>query len=76
MKNYFSLFLLIPLLIACSQSEESDPVESASAISLPSHLKSRVSQDNEFAFDLLKNTIKNNANEDNVFISRSCKIHC
>ncbi|OJU53812.1 MAG: hypothetical protein BGN96_09000 [Bacteroidales bacterium 45-6] len=69
MKNYFSLFLLIPLLIACSQSEESDPVESASAISLPSHLKSRVSQDNEFAFDLLKNTIKNNANEDNVFIS-------
>jgi serine protease inhibitor len=69
MKNYFSLFLLIPLLIACSQSDESDPVVPATAISLPSTLKSRVSQDNEFAFDLLKNTIKNNANEDNVFIS-------
>jgi serpin B len=69
MKNHFSLFLVIPLLVACSQSDSPEPTAPATAIVLPSNLKSRIAQDNEFAFDLLKSTINNNVNEDNVFIS-------
>lgn len=69
MKRKLSLLLIAPLLAACSQSDSPEPAAPAAAISLPSHLKSHVAQDNEFAFELLKNTIQENTSEDNIFIS-------
>jgi len=50
-----------------------DPVipvpEDAKLIVLRAGLEKRVAQDNAFAFDLLNNTIKENADEANVFVS-------
>lgn len=62
------LFFLIPA--ACSEDDREDPAQLAEAkpIVLKSEYLNKTSQDNNFAFDLLKTTI-NNDQEPNVFIS-------
>lgn len=66
------LFLIVVLLMAISCTNQNDPITAiptdAKPIALKAGMEKRISQDNEFAFDLLKKT---NAGFDqaNVFVS-------
>lgn len=63
--------LVFIVLVTLSCTTQNAPIiipEDAQPIALRSGLEKRVSQDNEFAFDLLKKTIEN-TDESNVFIS-------
>ena len=64
--------ILIVILVTAGCSAQNDPIikvpADAKPIQLSANLEKRVSQDNEFAFDLLKNTIASSG-ETNVFVS-------
>jgi len=71
MKRIIHLLCII-LLTACSSNNQNDPAipvpANAKAIVLKTGMETRVNQDNEFAFDLLKKTITSSG-ETNVFVS-------
>lgn len=67
MKNILSLLLLASLLISCD-SKTNLPAPDAKPIQLSDIQKVRVTQDNDFAFDLMKQTLAN-TDSSNVFIS-------
>lgn len=71
MKRIMYFFVAAILFAGCDTLI--DPVipvpEDAKPIVLRAGLEKRVAQDNAFAFDLLNNTIKENADEANVFVS-------
>ena len=70
MKKYILFLLIIGLLVGCKSANEPTLENEAKPIKLSSVQKARVGQDNDFAFDLLRNTIiKTKATEPNVFIS-------
>ena len=71
MKHILSFLIMSLLLWSCDPVEDSIiPVpEDAKPIVLRVGLEKRVAQDNAFAFDLLNNTLKENADEANVFVS-------
>ncbi len=64
------IFLLFALSVVAVSCDSNDPllIEDAKPIVLKASQQQRVSEDNEFAFDLLKKTIQN-SDESNVFIS-------
>ncbi len=69
MKKLIILLFIASTVLSCTT--QNAPIiigEDAQPIILSATQEKRVSQDNEFAFDLLKNTIKN-SDESNVFIS-------
>lgn len=70
MKKIIQVILITLLVLSCTV--QNDPIyqipKDAVPITLNSEQQKRVSQDNEFAFDLLKNTIASSG-ETNVFIS-------
>jgi serpin B len=70
MKKFIQLTLIILLTVSCNT--QNDPIikvpVDAKPIILNAGMEKRVSQDNAFAFDLLKNTITSSG-ETNVFIS-------
>jgi len=69
MKKIFQLLLLSFIITACSNQNDAIQVPvDAKPIGLSIAMEKRVSQDNEFAFDLLKKTIVNSG-ETNVFVS-------
>jgi len=70
MKKFFFFILITSFFcVACDEVNVIVPVKhSTGPIMLSQKLQKRVSQDNEFALDLLKNTIKV-SDESNVFIS-------
>ena len=67
MKNLLLLFIALTLFAGCNNNEP-DQGKEPGTINLTSAQKQRVVQDNDFSFDLLKETIKN-SDESNVFIS-------
>lgn len=67
MKNILLLFIALTLFAGCNNNEP-DQGKEPGTINLTSSQKQRVVQDNDFSFDLLKETIKN-SDESNVFIS-------
>lgn len=71
MKRIMYFFIAAILFAGCDAIV--DPVipvpEDAKPIALRAGLEKRVAQDNAFAFDLLNNTIRENAGEANVFVS-------
>jgi len=69
MKTFNFIIILVFLLAGCTNNNEPLPIpEDAKAIQLQSGLEKRISQDNEFAFDIFKRTIAESG-ETNVFIS-------
>ena len=70
MKMLFKLLLIVLLIPACTG--QNDPIyqipKDATSITLSAAQQKRVSQDNTFAFDLLRNTIASSG-ETNVFVS-------
>ena len=70
MKMLFKLSLIVLLIPACTG--QNDPIyqipKDATPIALSAAQQKRVSQDNSFAFDLLKNTIAS-SDQTNVFVS-------
>ncbi len=71
MKNHLLLLLIIGMVVSCKSANE-QPVlgNEAKPITLSAVQKNRVGQDNDFAFDLLRNTIaQTKATYPNVFIS-------
>ncbi|HET7733139.1 MAG TPA: serpin family protein [Paludibacter sp.] len=69
MKKLFQLFAIILFAAGCSGQNDPLPVpEDAKPIVLRVGLEKRVTQDNEFAFDLFKKTIETSG-ETNVFVS-------
>ena len=69
MKKIFQLLLLSFIITACSNQNDAIQVPvDAKPIGLSIAMEKRVSQDNEFAFDLLKKTIVSSG-ETNVFVS-------
>ena len=70
MKKYIQLIAILALMVSCTT--QNDPIiktpKDAEPIALKVGMEKRVSQDNEFAFDLLKKTIASSG-ETNVFIS-------
>ena len=66
------LFLIVVLLMAISCTNQNDPIAAiptdAKPIVLKAGMEKRISQDNEFAFDLLKKTIAG-FDQSNVFVS-------
>jgi serine protease inhibitor len=69
MKKLLQLLTIILLAVACnSQNEPLTALEDAKPIVLRVGLEKRVTQDNEFAFDLFKKTIETSG-ETNVFVS-------
>lgn len=66
------LFLIVVLLMAISCTNQNDPTTAiptdAKPIALKAGMEKRISQDNEFAFDLLKKTIAG-FDQSNVFVS-------
>ncbi len=68
MKKILSLLVLVLLWTGCNNNNIANPVEEAKPLQLTTVQKARVSQDNDFAFDLMKNTLAN-TNDRNVFIS-------
>ncbi len=67
MKKILSLLLLATLLVSCD-NKVNPPMEEAKPMQLTSVQKTRVAQDNDFAFDLMKQTLVNTTDR-NVFIS-------
>ena len=67
MKKMISLLLMASLLISCDTNNPA-PDEIAKPFNLTAVQKQRVVQDNEFAFDLMNQTLANTS-EKNVFIS-------
>ena len=67
MKKILLLFFALTLLTGCNNNEP-DQGKEPGTINLTSAQKQRVVQDNDFSFDLLKETIKN-SDESNIFIS-------
>jgi len=68
-KSFIALTLLAGILTGCSESNEiTKVIDPANPIVLRSALQKRVSQDNDFAFGLLNNTIATSG-EKNIFIS-------
>ena len=68
MKKLFYLLFLSLTIISCDSNDPILPGEDAKSIMLKASQQKRVSQDNEFAFDLLKKTIENSG-ETNVVVS-------
>ncbi len=69
MKKILIIPFIVILITCCSNQNEPIPVPvDAKPISLRVGLEKRISQDNDFAFDLLNKTIENSG-ETNVFIS-------
>jgi len=71
MKKISTIFIIVLLTAACSVQNEPAPIPvpiDARPIVLRAGLEKRVTQDNEFAFDLLKKTITSSG-ETNVFVS-------
>ena len=70
MKKYFSLLLIILLVVGCAnQNDQITPTPTdAKPILLKAGMQNRINQDNEFAFDLLKKTIAG-FNQSNIFVS-------
>ncbi len=70
MKMLFKLSIIVLLIPACTG--QNDPIyqipKDATPIALSASQQKRVSQDNSFAFDLLKNTIAS-SDQTNVFVS-------
>src|ERR1035437_3664106 len=70
MKRIYKLIIIVLLTASCTNQNEPKiqvPVN-AKPIALTVSMEKRVSQDNDFAFDLLKKTI-NTSGETNVFVS-------
>ena len=67
------LFFVPALLLSCKTQNEPTPIipipKDATAISLSAAQQAKVSQDNAFAFDLLRKTIASNSAEQNIFVS-------
>jgi len=69
MKKLFQLVVLVLLTIGCTDQNDPLPIpEDAKPIVLRVGLEKRITQDNEFAFDLFKKTIETSG-ETNVFVS-------
>ncbi|VBB46370.1 Proteinase inhibitor I4 serpin [uncultured Paludibacter sp.] len=68
MKKLISILLLIGLLMSCKSTDEPTQNKEFKPIQLTVAQKARVSQDNDFAFDFLNNTIAAVDNS-NVFVS-------
>lgn len=68
MKKIIQLLIIISLITSCTNQNDPKIPEDAKPILLKTGMEKRVTQDNEFAFDLLKNTITSSG-ETNVFIS-------
>lgn len=70
MKNNLLLLLIIGMVVSCKSANEPVLDNEAKPITLSAVQKNRVGQDNDFAFDLLRNTIaQTKATDPNVFIS-------
>lgn len=68
MKKIIQLFFIVSLIAGCKNQNEPVITEDVKPIVLRAGLEKRVAQDNEFAFDLFKNTIEDSG-ETNVFVS-------
>lgn len=71
MKRIYKIFMIALLTAGCTTANDPAPIPvpvDAKPIVLRAGLEKKVSQDNEFAFDLLKKTITSSG-ETNVFIS-------
>lgn len=68
MKKIIQLLIIISLITSCTNQNDPKIPEDAKPILLKTGMEKRVTQDHEFAFDLLKNTITSSG-ETNVFIS-------
>ena len=71
MKRIYNLVILALLTAGCTSQNDPAPIPvpvDANPIILRAGLEKKVSQDNEFAFDLLKKTITSSG-ETNVFVS-------
>ena len=66
MKNILTALLVLALFGSCKNTNE--PVETAQTMELTQVQKMKASQDNDFAFELMKQTLAN-TDEKNVFIS-------
>lgn len=66
MKNILTALLVLALVGSCKNTNE--PVETAQTMELTQVQKMKASQDNDFAFELMKQTLAN-TDEKNVFIS-------
>lgn len=67
MKKILSLLLLVTLLTSC-ENKVNTPAKEAKPMQLTAVQKTRVSQDNDFAFELMKTTLASTTDR-NVFIS-------
>lgn len=67
MKKLLSLLVVLALFVSC-KNEINPPVEDAKPIQLTAVQKQKVVQDNEFAFELMKQVLAE-TDESNVFIS-------
>lgn len=67
MKKILPLLMIIALLIGCD-NKENPPAEETQPMELTQVQRVKVAQDNDFSFELFKQTLAN-TNESNVFIS-------